>query len=538
MEKTLTRTHPTHRFVGRSIRLMLLLATFVFSASLYAQQARITLISPAGGENWVLDSTYTIRWFTMGSVTGTLEVQLSIDSGATWSRIDTVTARTGIDSLNWKATGDTTHLAFIRIQTLDSSVSGRTRRVFSIVDKPVLVLRVLVPNGGEVIAPGAQTTIRWISQYVTGNLVVEYTLDSGTAFTPIQTVPARTGIDSLVWSTPTDTTRRAIVRVRAADGSIQDQSNRVFSIITILPVVVRITAPNGGEVFPPDSVTVIRWEAGNVTAGNARVQYSIDTGKTWLNIGQPRQARNGLDTMNWKVPNVSTEFALVRVTIGTGGGGGGGGGGAGISDTSDAYFAIGGTPLPSISLLTLLGGGRYAADSVTQIRWTSARIEGDLIIEYSVDNRATWKQIDTRHAQAGADSVRWVIPNEPTTTAWVRVRTVDSTVIAMGARAFTILARSTTRVADRSAGDMSTGIYPNPAHGIAELRWQQPAGAEVHIRIVASDGRVVASLDAGRREAGSQRIALDMENLATGRYFVEIVSAGMPIVRTDLVRER
>jgi hypothetical protein len=514
--------------------MMLLFATLFFSASLYAQQPRITVQSPAGGENWVQDSTYKIRWMTMGTVTGTLEVQLSLDSGATWTLIDTVTARAGADSLLWTVDADTTHQALVRIRTLDSAISGRSRRVFSIVDKPVLVLRVLAPNGGEVITPGAQTTIRWTSQYVTGNLVVEYTLDSGTAYTPIATVPAKTGIDSLVWTTPTDTSRRAIVRVRAVDGSIQDASNRVFAIATVLPIVVKVMAPNGGEVFAPDSTTVIRWEVGNLTAGFLRVQYSIDSGSTWVNVGQARQARNGLDTMSWKVPNVATDFALVRVTVLTGGGGPGGG--AGTSDTSDAYFSIGGTPAPSIALQSLLGGGRYAADSVTYIRWTAARVEGDLVIEYSTDNRATWKTIATKHAEAGADSVRWVIPNEPTTTAWVRVRTVDTVVFAMSARAFTIVARTTTGVTDGSAIGASTGIYPNPARGAAELHWSQPSGATVRIRIVGTDGRPVADIDAGRREPGAQRIMLDLEQIAGGRYFVEIISGGTRIARTDLVR--
>ena len=140
------------RIVRRSIRLVLIIASLMFTVGLQAQQPRINIQSPAGGENWILDSTYSIRWSTMGTVAGTLSVELSIDSGATWTLIDTATARAGNDSLRWKVTGDTTHMALMRVRTADSAIVGRSRRVFSIVDKPVLVLRVLAPNGGETIA--------------------------------------------------------------------------------------------------------------------------------------------------------------------------------------------------------------------------------------------------------------------------------------------------------------------------------------------------------------------------------------------------
>ena len=538
MSRCSTLAHPTPGNIRRSIRLILLFAAFVFGAALHAQPPQIlvqspSVQSPVGRENWVIDSTYTIRWFTsgdMGDVSGVYEIHLSRDSGSTWSLIGTATARKGSDSLRWRVTGDTTHRALIRVRTTDSVVSGRSRWLFSIVDRPVLVLFITAPNGGETFNPGSQTMIRWVSQYVRGDLAVEYSLDSGAEWKTIQRVPARDGFDSLAWTLPTDSTRRALVRVRALDGTIEDASNWIFSIVVIIPPVVKIISPNGGEALPADSLTVIYWETRNALPGWVGMQYSIDSGRIWVNVAPLRPVRNGRDSMFWKVPKIVADAVRLKVVVASGNPS------LFASDTSDSDFSITGTPAPSISLVSLPTGGRYIADSVISIRWASARVEGDIAIEYSTDNRATWKKIAIRHAESGADSIRWVIPNEPTPAAWVRVRTVDSTVIATCARPFTILARGTTGVAEKSMGITSAGIYPNPVRGAAELHWTQTAGAVVRIRITAADGRLVADLDAGRREPGMQRMMLDLEQTAAGRYFVEIISGNTRIARTDLVR--
>ncbi len=72
---------------------------------------------------------------------------------------------------------------------------------------------------------------------------------------------------------------------------------------------LRITSPNGGETFLAGADTVITWE-GVLPTDTVRLQYSIDSGRTWRTI---TDTATGL-RYAWKnVPNTPSEKCLMRV---------------------------------------------------------------------------------------------------------------------------------------------------------------------------------------------------------------------------------
>ncbi|XXF76276.1 DUF1929 domain-containing protein [Myxococcaceae bacterium GXIMD 01537] len=90
-------------------------------------------------------------------------------------------------------------------------------------------LRVLAPNGGEVLAAGASTTLRWSSTGSISTVNLDYSTDLGTTWRSIATGVPNSG--SYSWTVPDVATTDALVRVsRAGTGSLSDVSDARFTI--------------------------------------------------------------------------------------------------------------------------------------------------------------------------------------------------------------------------------------------------------------------------------------------------------------------
>ncbi len=101
----------------------------------------ISLTSPLGGESWAAGTAHPITWTATG-LSGSVNVELSRDGGATYAALGTAPATAG--SLTWTVTGPATQQAIIRVSQASgggtySSVSGS----FTISD----------PTGGLPAAP-------------------------------------------------------------------------------------------------------------------------------------------------------------------------------------------------------------------------------------------------------------------------------------------------------------------------------------------------------------------------------------------------
>lgn len=92
---------------------------------------------------------------------------------------------------------------------------------------------------------------------------------------------------------------------------------------------ITLTYPNGGEGFMPNETEIIRWDAFDAN-GNFTLDYSTDSGNTWINIANniPSSARQ----LQWTPPTTLTSKAVIRVSTNT------------QSDVSDQTFSIVSTP--------------------------------------------------------------------------------------------------------------------------------------------------------------------------------------------------
>ncbi len=393
-----------------------LIAMFLFilllgTASAAAQgQSVLRIVAPNGGETVVIDSTTRIRWFASG-ITGTLTIEYSADSGATWKFVDTAVARVGIDSVAWVVPNIPTKLALVRISTADGERSGRSMRTFTIAKEPLKTLRVVYPNGGETVVIDSTIRVVWNAQYVTGNLDLEYSIDSAKSWNPIKKTAARTGNDTILWKVPNQPSTTAFVRVSTEDDQVTARSNRAFTIAKELPRTLRVIQPNGGELFGADSSVRITWLSTNVV-GDIRVDYSVDSGKSWKPIRTVTAKGGANDTTTWKIPNDTTSRGMVRVSTGDGA----------VSDASNGVFTIRTKLNPNIRLMAPNGGEQFTADSTIRIIWSAQDLTGLINATYSVDTGRTWKPImGSRQGRTGLDTIVWKIPNDPSPVTMLRV---------------------------------------------------------------------------------------------------------------------
>lgn len=101
--------------------------------------------------------------------------------------------------------------------------------------------------------------------------------------------------------------------------------------VQYIPNTVRVTQPNGGEIWVQGQTKQIKWtKTGDVT--NLRIEYSTNNGSTWTTINASVPAATG--SLNWTVPVTPSTQGRVRIawvdSL------------TAITDQSDAAFTISG----------------------------------------------------------------------------------------------------------------------------------------------------------------------------------------------------
>lgn len=73
-----------------------------------------------------------------------------------------------------------------------------------------------------------------------------------------------------------------------------------------------VTHPNGAESLEPNKTAIITWDASTSVSSNFKLEYSTDSGATWMLI--ENNIASSLNQYEWLVPNILTENVLVRVS--------------------------------------------------------------------------------------------------------------------------------------------------------------------------------------------------------------------------------
>ncbi len=278
----------------------------------------VRVVSPNGGEGWVVGEVHDIEWTSTGI--GDVRIELSTNGGSTWSLI-TSSAPAG-EVYPWTVSGPASDNCRIRISDAEDGVPvDLSDGLFTIVDEATLTL--LVPNGGEAWCAGETRDIEWTSIGV-NEVRIDFSPDGGSTWDAVTSSAPGTGV--YPWTVSGLVSDDCRIRISdAADGVPSDVSDGPFSVVD--EETLTLVQPNGGQTWYAWCTATVRWASTCIE--NVRIEYSHDGGSTWTEIVSSTPAR---DPFLWIVADTPSTDCLVRVSDAVDGY---------PSDTSDAPFTIG-----------------------------------------------------------------------------------------------------------------------------------------------------------------------------------------------------
>ena len=195
-------------------------------------------------------------------------------------------------------------------------------------------VKVITPNGGEVIPSGSPYSIQWVATLEAASFNLKYSMDNGGKWKSIASGITDMSYDWTV-PTPPNNKKKCLVKVVGYDGSDKkvgaDKSDSTFTI-----EVVKVTWPNGGETLTSGDIPTITWTTHETKRDVARVilKYTQNGGRAWNKIAPLDGNPGSYD--GWTVPDVPKTKSKCKVkvvlkdargnTVG--------------SDTSDSSFTI------------------------------------------------------------------------------------------------------------------------------------------------------------------------------------------------------
>jgi hypothetical protein len=194
-------------------------------------------------------------------------------------------------------------------------------------------VRVLSPNGDEILLANDAVNIRWASgdDIAIAHHRIRLSLDGGRTF-PIAVADDLPGTArDVTWLVPDHRSTTAVIRVMAVDAARNvgvDDSDRVFTIQR-RPLSAGLIKPNGGEILRPGQTFQIQFVSSE--AVTVFLRLSTDGGATFP---VPIQTLPPLaESFFWKVPDIPTQHAKVQIEARDGAG-------RQRFDVSDGVFTI------------------------------------------------------------------------------------------------------------------------------------------------------------------------------------------------------
>jgi len=169
-----------------------------------------------------------------------------------------------------------------------------------------------------------------------------------------------------------------------------------------------LKSPNGGESWHVGFTENITWRTTG-QMGNVRIEYSTDSGTTWIEI-EASTENDG--TQAWLVPDTVSDTCLMRISEADF---------TDFSDTSNATFTI--TDAPMIIVTSPNSEVSWMVGSTHDITWVTGGTVGNVKIDYTTDFGTTWIEIVASTENNG--TYAWIVPNTVSNVCLVRISEAD-----------------------------------------------------------------------------------------------------------------
>ena len=190
----------------------------------------------------------------------------------------------------------------------------------------------------------------------------------------------------------------------------------------IIPPIVTVVAPNGGEVWYAGSSHDITWSAtDSVGVTSYSIEYSTNSGTNWLTLVSRTNGNPGF--YSWNLPQINSGNCLVKVTAWDGANNFG-------NDVSNGIFSIIPSPdstIPTVAVISPNGGEVWFWGDVDTIRWVATDDVGvtSYSISYSTNGGGSWSTIQAR-VDGNPQAYPWLVPSISTANCKIRVIVWDA----------------------------------------------------------------------------------------------------------------
>jgi len=256
----------------------------------------ITVTSPNGGENWLVNSTHNITWTYTGTIDN-VRLTYSSDGGSTWTTIKNSIVNTG--SYSWKIPDTPSTQCRVRVAGTGGTPSDTGNNNFTISSPITKSITVTSPNGGEKWKANTSHQITWTSTGAISKVDIEYSTDAGNKWKNITNSTANSGTYN--WSIPEDPADSCYIRISESGGNTWDISDGEFTIqpdtssnppiIALDRVQLNYAYVKGGEV-PGSQVFRI------FNTGGSSLTWQVSTDTNWLELSPTSGTQKGLVEVN------------------------------------------------------------------------------------------------------------------------------------------------------------------------------------------------------------------------------------------------
>lgn len=347
----------------------------------------VTLLTPNGGEVWnYFDYYATLEW-SGTNLMSYVDFYYSDDDGQNWIYLTSAYSGTTGGSA-------TTSIPFVetdnaRIKIVDGSgIEDISDNPFSIVIPPISVY---YPSSSYMYYAGGNLTVTWWSFDI--DLVrIELSTDNGQSFSVIaEDVIA--SAQSYYYQIPLTTfAEQCRIKVTNQNDLTEFDISDVFEIL--IPPVITITSPNGGELWNTSTEYEITWTYDNMVYDytNVWLEFSADNGISWQYVGSVYQYGQS-NSFTWVSPDYESDNCLFRVSDAYL---------YDISDQSNTTFSIRNIPETPICMVSV---DQDMGKNI--VVWEP--VESDLIFEYVVYRETNQSNIYEEIGSVASDASTMLI---------------------------------------------------------------------------------------------------------------------------------
>jgi hypothetical protein len=373
------------------------------------------LIAPNGGESLTNCADTYINWFQKGT-SPNITIEYSLDAGLNWLIINTKTnVKDGPDNYSWTVPNISTSKLRVRVSDASNSqIKDSSKTNVNIIPDTTIGIRLISPNGGEVLQPGTVQTVKWVTKGFVQNITIEYSTDQGKSWN-LMSDPQGNSSNYLSNSGSFDWllagnvlfSNKCLIRISQFGRTCNvDYSDGFFSVNNIPVITILDPAPND-TLYTGVSCYNIKWSHYNIPGDQVSLDYSLDNGVHWNVIVDSTYSKPVGNSFRWTVPNVVTNQSKLRIASTRN-----------KSIKSEVSFRIDTT---FVKLLYPAGGEVFENCIDSKIVWKNQGEPGTVNIDYSLDEGKSWIHFIGVARKDGKDSITWQTPNVSSSTVRVRM---------------------------------------------------------------------------------------------------------------------